>query len=427
MKVIIPILAFVLIVVAFFRIVLFSKNYYPKAKKPTFLSFFSSIASLLIVFVLFLLLFGIFHNKPEEIALFFIPTFIFYIFICSSLKVITTCIVRKKISTNINCNQCSRTVNCTYESNSFTNAFIFKLEYILISPDYCFAYLCKIHDYYDGGSKKSKSNLIKAFNISNIIISLVVGILLVCFNKYLPNFIVTKVILIFAGIRFVSRSIEIIISFVKDVIDKKKSSSLVRNERITLAFYSLLEIIFFSICIFYCQVNCDFFRAVLSSLTLINGSWSLGDKVDGFDVIKIFESLTCFSLLGIVIASYLGIEETPKRHTGFKGPQLFVFKNGFIQMSLPFEMNEKSHIYELKVYIDSDSYEYIVYFPETDNCQDCYYPKNTASWLSEDDNSAKYASGDRNFCLLSGDYVFSFDPVSKKLAVRKENEANPNK
>lgn len=185
MKVIIPILAFVLIVVAFFRIVLFSKNYYPKAKKPTFLSFFSSIASLLIVFVLFLLLFGIFHNKPEEIALFFIPTFIFYIFICSSLKVITTCIVRKKISTNINCNQCSRTVNCTYESNSFTNAFIFKLEYILISPDYCFAYLCKIHDYYDGGSKKSKSNLIKAFNISNIIISLVVGILLVCFNKYL--------------------------------------------------------------------------------------------------------------------------------------------------------------------------------------------------------------------------------------------------
>lgn len=250
MRLIILALALVLIVIAIFRIVLFSKNFYSKEKKPTVLNFFSSIASLLIVFVLFLLLFGVFHNKPEDIALFFIPTFIFYIFICSSLKVITTCIVRKKMSANINCNTCCRTINCTYKSNSFANAFLFKLEYILISPDYCFAYLCKIHDYYDGGTKESRSELIKAFNILNIIISSAAGVLLVCFNKYLPNFIVTKMILIFAGIRFVSRSIEIIISFVKDVIDKKKSSCLDRNERITLAFYSLLEIIFFSMCIF---------------------------------------------------------------------------------------------------------------------------------------------------------------------------------
>lgn len=426
MKLIIPAIALVLIVVALFRIVLFSKNYYPKEKKPAFLNFFSNITSLLVVFVLFLLLFGIFHNKPEEIALFFIPTFIFYIFISSSLKVIATYIVRKNAPTDINSNQCSRTINYTYKSNSFANAFLFKLEYILISPDYCFAYLCKIHDYYDGGSKESKSKLIKAFNISNIIISLVVGVLLVCFNKYLPNFIVTKMILIFAGIRFVSRSIEIIISFVKDVIDKKKSSNLDRNKRITLAFYSLLEIIFFSMCIFYCQVNCNFFRAILNSLTLINGSWSLGNKVDGFDVIKIFESLTCFSLLGIVITSYLGIEEQKINSTCSKVPQLFVIKNRYTQMTFPFELDTKTNIYKLQASVDSDDCEYIVYFPETDNCQDCYYPKNTFSWLNEDGNCAKYASCNRNFSLLSGDYVFNFDPVSKKLIVKKENGDKPN-
>lgn len=177
---------------------------------------------------------------------------------------------------------------------------------------------------------------------------------------------------------------------------------------------------------FYCQGNCDFFRAILSSLTLINGSWSLGDKVDGFDVIKIFESLTCFSLLGIVITSYLGIEEQKINSICSKVPQLFVIKNGYTQMTLPFELDTKTNIYKLQASVDSDDCEYIVYFPETDNCQDCYYPKNTASWLNEDDNCAKYAGSNRNFGLLSGDYIFSFDPVSKKLAVRKENGDKPN-
>ena len=416
-------LAVVFTALVIFRTVLFFVEFNCRGKRQSVFNFFSSVASLLILFVLAFIVIGIFKDKPMESIAFFILMLLLYIFICSCLKVIATFVVHNKMSSNASPNKC----NCGRDEDcSFTHAFLFKLEYILISPDYCFAYLCKVHDYYSGGTKESRSELIKAYNISNIIISLAVGVLLVFFNKYLPNFIVTKMILMFTGIRFVSRSIEIIISFVKDVIDKKKSSSLDRNKRIALAFYSLFEIIFFSICIFYCQGNCDFFRAILSSLTLINGSWSLGDKIDGFDVIKIFESLTCFSLLGIVITSYLGIEEQKINSTCSKVPQLFVIKNGYVQMTLPFELDAKTYIYKLQVNVDSDDCEYIVYFPETDNYQDCYYPKNTASWLSEDGNCAKYASDNRNFGLLSGDYVLSFDPVSKKLAVRKENGDKPN-
>ena len=204
-----------------FRMILFFAGFYGKEKKNGFFRFFSTIASLLILFILSSIVIGIFKDRPFEDAAFFILMFLLYVFVCSSLKVIITFVVHRKMPSNANPDNCNHHGD---ENCSFTHAFLFKLEYILISPDYCFTHLCKTHDYYDGGTKKSRSELIKAYNISNIIISLAVASLLIFFNKYLPNFIVTKMILMFAGIRFVSRSIEIIISFVKDVIDKKKSS-----------------------------------------------------------------------------------------------------------------------------------------------------------------------------------------------------------
>ncbi len=222
--------------------------------------------------------------------------------------------------------------------------WLFQLDCILFSPDYCFTYVCK--NFLFGFKKEGRirSELVKSFNIENIFVSVFFGIILIFLFYFAPNTLFLECFLFLTGVRFISRSMEIIISFIKDIIDKKKLSNLNMFERVRLAFYSIFEVFILSFCIFYCQTGGDFLVALLNSLSLINSSWNSGEKISGFDVIKVFESLTCFSLIGLVIGSYISRKKTIYAKAIDDTPQLYVMDESGVRNIIAFtESDENGH------------------------------------------------------------------------------------
>lgn len=121
----------------------------------------------------------------------------------------------------------------------------------LFSIDYFVARLCKrrIREQYDRDTNYCKTQVeyyIRIWNFWNCVISFffAVGlIVLSCFSEKLSQ----QLIFVAFGImlyRTYSRTMEINISFIKDVLDRDKRSSLNRNKRIKLALVSLLEEVF---------------------------------------------------------------------------------------------------------------------------------------------------------------------------------------
>ena len=105
-----------------------------------------------------------------------------------------------------------------------------KIHFLFASPDYAIAHIMKK----TCSKENDKANLIKAFNLTNLVISTL--LVLVCF------FVKYELLKTFIVIRIVYRCIEIIFAFAKDITDKEKSSSLDSRERIKLAILSLIEI-----------------------------------------------------------------------------------------------------------------------------------------------------------------------------------------
>lgn len=312
-----------------------NKETYEKLKEV----FLNSLFTIAISFLIILSFIYLVYKSSVCPCILFLLTF-FYVVSTFIVKIITTYFITnspriKALKNDIDFDKRSREIKVFW---------LFQLDCILFSPDYCFTYVCK--NFLFGFKKEGRirSELVKSFNIENIFVSVFFGIILILLFYFAPNTLFLECFLFLTGVRFISRSMEIIISFIKDIIDKKKLSNLNMFERVRLAFYSIFEVFILSFCIFYCQTGGDFLVALLNSLSLINGSWNSGEKISGFDVIKVFESLTCFSLIGLVISSYISGKKTIYAKAIEDSPQLYVMDESGIRNIIPFtESNENGH------------------------------------------------------------------------------------
>lgn len=168
--------------------------------------------------------------------------------------------------------------------------FKFKPIY-LFSPSYFFAKHFK-----QNLSKNEKTCLLKFWNIGNLIISIIFFIFL--FFLEMSNSTTSPInlkpfsLFIFTLwlIRCISRSLEIIVAFFKDITTKESSSTLTKSDRIKLATISYLEVIFnFGILYFILyilssniKVNSLYLNLLISdikNLILLGTSYTLDENI----------------------------------------------------------------------------------------------------------------------------------------------------
>lgn len=115
-------------------------------------------------------------------------------------------------------------------------------------------------------------------------------------------------------VRIISRTIGIILSFVLDVISgKNKKSNLRFSKRCLLAIISLFKVLMLSFVVFYVGCYCGMVGSLVPAddvsftLSSILSNFFKMDELDySLQFLKYMIDFTCFSLLGIVITSYIG-------------------------------------------------------------------------------------------------------------------------
>lgn len=195
-----------------------------------------------------------------------------------------------------------------------------EIVYFLLSPDYYSAAsiknntLLKINKHYYG-------NFIEKSNLYNFIISLVFSISMFSLIEYLQLHLVFLVL--FWSIRVVSRSFEIIIAFVRDVIDNNQKSSDIKSaERIKLAIFSYFEIIIIYAGIYFLlsdhtqNHNIDnlffYFINSIGVSTLTNvGYFCYNEFIEKSTLyfFKMLQLFTSISLLYFALAKYISSKE----------------------------------------------------------------------------------------------------------------------
>lgn len=186
----------------------------------------------------------------------------------------------------------------------------------MLSPDYYSASSIKNNNLFKT-NKHYYGNFIRKSNFYNFIFS---GLLFVALF-WLPEYsqLVLVFIKFFWGIRVVSRSFEIMIAFVRDVIDNnKKPSDIKSNERIKLAIFSYFEIIIIYAGIYFLlirhtqpgnPVNIFFYiyKSIgVSTLTNVDYSWySKFKEVFLIDFFKMLQLFTSISLLYFALAKHI--------------------------------------------------------------------------------------------------------------------------
>lgn len=234
--------------------------------------------------------------------------FFAYLLIVLLVKMIIGAIVTRKESASL------------FHYKSVFNLYgaLYHLFYLFISPDYYLTYLVK--EKIDGIEKKNngeiakqlRSAYIRANNIFNIIFTCILA-----FFSYIwiqCGFGNVEILYYILFVRIVSRTIEIILSFILDVISfKKKKSNLRFSRRCSLAITSLFEVLMLAFIVFYVGYHCK----MVGGLTMVDDvSFTLSSILANFfkmeelkpslQFLKYMIDLTCFSLLGIVITSYIG-------------------------------------------------------------------------------------------------------------------------
>lgn len=228
------------------------------------------------------------------------------------------------------------------------------IQLLFVSPDYVASKLCKDGLWKSEGDKRK--NLVKAFNYGNILLTFFF-VALICPLSYFL-FPPLNAFLYALGYRVISRSIEVIVSFVADVCTSSiPKSTLTKNERIALAFLSILEMVVLAFGVGFCSLAKSghaLSEAATNALLLI-GSLpsliSLGQCASGGVIAQTFCGLACFALLGIVIGAYLGTGSCLKKPIP-ENPVLLVIKDNHVQNVLEFQEKDGSYEYHLGILND---------------------------------------------------------------------------
>lgn len=180
--------------------------------------------------------------------------------------------------------------------------------------------------------------LLQKNNKYNLCLSVVL-LLLICLITFLKyryqqweTTIFNEVLFIFTGIRVVSRTLEIILSFISDILESKKSSTLDKADRLKLSIKSYLELIVLYACLYFLidlpmveKLNFVVFISLLGESFLTSlGNITLSDvnfsyvwdstkaELVELDFRKYFMALQVLggmTLTVFAIASYLGKEK----------------------------------------------------------------------------------------------------------------------
>lgn len=270
---------------------------------------FYSLTSLTFAFLLFCCLLNWLKANWFEAVLCF---FAYGLIISFVKSIITHIIIIKSIVKNDKCG-----LDKTEELKRFWLLFV---QAILISPDYTITKICKDVNWQTEGDIRSKQ--IKTFNYANIAISFLTSVICVLF-KELPTWLYCFLI-----IRVLSRMVEIIVSFIADVLDKKSSkSSLKPKERIRLALLSILEAVVLSFAVSFCGgIYETIGEAAIKSL-MIFGFFDVSYTDNIAYVANASCALAIFFLIGTVITSYVGRDDAGKGKHPHRNRQKREYKN----------------------------------------------------------------------------------------------------
>lgn len=189
----------------------------------------------------------------------------------------------------------------------------------IFSPDYRIAKIQKTktnfcrnetqNEVSDEQLKQLRAAYIKKANTVNLLASLIVVFISSTLFLTIEELWIFNVLIVLVGYRLCSRTLEINISFVKDVFDEEKLSSLKKVERIKLAFTSLIEeaILFFGI---YLLMFNDVWKAILGGLHSFALSPIECTPDNYCPFIALYQVICTIILLTISFASYISMPET---------------------------------------------------------------------------------------------------------------------
>ncbi len=181
---------------------------------------------------------------------------------------------------------------------SFSRNLIMSLFIYILSIDYKLTDIQKnTNDFKD--NKEYRKSIINVNNITNLLITIIVLILYLF--VFLNNYNIYLIILF--AYRFLSRSIEIIISFFKDICENKKKSSLENKDRILLAITSLIEIsILYFISIYKDELS---IRNIIHYIPkVLNPDLSCNVQI-GDIFFYLLYTITSFVLISLTIVQYI--------------------------------------------------------------------------------------------------------------------------
>lgn len=183
-----------------------------------------------------------------------------------------------------------------------------KLIPALVSPDYFITKIIK------GKYKKDQSKIneddevvkqklgekIKDFNSLNLVLSIILCIILfvialISSNKW------NNILIMLMMIRYLSRTLEVVISFVLDMFDgqNEKSSNLTPKERISLALKSFLEIFILAVTFIF-LINNNIFNSFVIAFESIFNEFN---ECNNIKFVQLFLLLTFYA----VISNYISI------------------------------------------------------------------------------------------------------------------------
>ena len=243
--------------------------------------------------------------------------------------------------------------------------------WLIFSPGYAFAACFKGKE--KGEKRKVFIELCNCYNfiVSVLLMSISLGLgLVIACQEDLKSLL--PYILVINGYRFISRSIEIIWAFGRDVFDETPKSNLNKFQRLTLAIKSYFEIYvysssFYMMLIYYCSNDTQtlILKSILMSLsvgTLTNVAYSQ-DKANGLDSwLQLFPFIQVFATLSLVVLSltmYVSRNSNSQIMTGKKNIRVpGSMKN---QIIFTDNYNQPMREDELSLWLNSST------FPDDDN------------------------------------------------------------
>ena len=235
----------------------------------------------------------------------FIVGIVLMIIVTILFRIVLYAVVKKDAIKNLNFNLIS---------------FIF----CFISIDYHLAYIAKQKldnaDNAKAGDNNSENaqNLRKKYietsNKWNLYLSIIFSIVVWLIVTYVRTVAVAYVFVGMLTYRIISRTVEINVSFVKDICERDKKSGLSKYERVALAVKSLIEeaVLFFGIYTVLITEACVFFPALiggLHSFTIDVFEWANVTNGTLFQLVAVWQKCCSAILVTLCIAAYLGVEK----------------------------------------------------------------------------------------------------------------------